>query len=43
MLYDRNQGSHTTWKTLQTWHFIIYFSRPEENMEFAQKVENLEF
>ncbi len=29
------QGSHPTWKT---WNFVIFFSRPEKYLEFAQKV-----
>ncbi len=27
------------WKTLKTWNFYIYFSRPGKCLEFAQKVE----
>ncbi len=37
-IYDRLtgwQGSHPTWKT---WNFVIYLSRPEKCLEFAQKV-----
>ncbi len=32
------QGSHSTWKTLKTWNFVIYFSRPEKCIKFAQKL-----
>ncbi len=32
------QGSHPTWKTLKTWNFVIFFSRPGKCMEFTQKV-----
>ncbi len=34
------QGSHPTWKTLKTWNFVIFFSRPgicsksSKNLEF---------
>ena len=31
-------GSHTTWKTLKTWNFAIYFSRSGKDLEFAQNV-----
>ncbi len=33
-----NQGSHPTWKTLKTWNFVIFFSKPGKCLEFAQKV-----
>ncbi len=32
------QCSHPTWKTLKTWNFIIFFSRPGKCLEVAQKV-----
>ncbi len=32
------QGSHPTWKSLKTWNFVIYLSRPGKCLEFAQKV-----
>ncbi len=33
------QGSQPTWKTLQTWNFVIYFSRPGKCMEISQNVD----
>ncbi len=32
------QDSNPTWKTLETWNFVIFFSRPGKCLEFAQKV-----
>ncbi len=29
---------HPTWKSLKTWNFVIFFSRPGKCLEFAQKV-----
>ncbi len=34
----KGQCSHATWKTLKTWNFFIYFSRPGKCLEFAQKL-----
>ncbi len=34
------QGSHPTWKTLETCNFAIYITRPGKCLEFAQKVGN---
>ncbi len=31
------QGSHPTCKTLKTWNFVIFFSRPGKYLEFAKK------
>ncbi len=33
-----SQGSHSTWKTLKIWNFVMYFSRLGKCLEFAQKV-----
>ncbi len=33
------QGSHPTWKTLNTCNLVIYFSRSGKCLEFAQKME----
>ncbi len=42
VIYQHNfvdiQGSHPTWKTLKTWNFVIFFSRPGRCLEFTQKV-----
>ncbi len=35
---ERVQGSHPTWKTVKTWNFVIFFSRPGKSLEIAQKV-----
>ncbi len=31
------QGSHSTWKTLKTWNFVIFSSRLGKCLEFVQK------
>ncbi len=37
-LYTLNQGFPGSVKTLKTLNFVIYFSRPGECLEFAQKL-----
>ncbi len=36
VFYQTMQGFHPTWKTLKTWNFVIFFSRPGKCLEFAK-------